>query len=46
MQQLGISPGQWLLKQKLDAARSLLEDTSLPVETIASRVGLSSALNL
>jgi AraC family transcriptional activator FtrA len=46
MQQLGISPGQWLLNQRLDAARSLLEETNLPVEAIASRVGLSSAVNL
>lgn len=44
--QLGTSPGQWLLGQRLDAARSLLERTDLPVETIATRVGLSSAVNL
>ncbi|MFG2291915.1 helix-turn-helix domain-containing protein [Streptomyces sp. NPDC048603] len=44
--QLGTSPGQWLLGQRLDAARSLLEQTGLPVETIATRVGLSSAVNL
>lgn len=44
--QLGTSPGQWLLRQRLDAARSLLERTDLPVETIAARVGLSSAVNL
>ncbi|WOX19986.1 GlxA family transcriptional regulator [Streptomyces solicathayae] len=45
-EQLGISPGQWLLAQRLDAARTLLEQTDLPVEVIATRVGLSSALNL
>ncbi|MGW6056742.1 GlxA family transcriptional regulator [Streptomyces sp. NPDC055189] len=44
--QLGTSPGQWLLAQRLDAARALLEQTDLPVETIAHRVGLASALNL
>ncbi|MBD0741016.1 GlxA family transcriptional regulator [Streptomyces sp. CBMA152] len=44
--QLGTSPGQWLLRQRLDAARVLLEQTDLPVEAIATRVGLASAVNL
>jgi AraC family transcriptional activator FtrA len=44
--QLGVSPGQWLLTQRIDAARALLEQTDLPVETIATRVGLASATNL
>ncbi|HEY1642775.1 MAG TPA: helix-turn-helix domain-containing protein [Streptosporangiaceae bacterium] len=44
--QLGISPGQWLLRQRLDAARALLEETDLPVDAIASRTGLTSAANL
>ncbi|MFF1696466.1 GlxA family transcriptional regulator [Streptomyces sp. NPDC058257] len=46
VEQLGTGPGQWLLGQRLDAARALLEQTDLPVETIATRVGLSSAVNL
>ncbi|MGW4049897.1 GlxA family transcriptional regulator [Streptomyces sp. NPDC004779] len=45
-EQLGISPGQWLLGRRLDAARILLEQTDLPVEAIAARVGLASAVNL
>ncbi|MEV7403060.1 helix-turn-helix domain-containing protein [Streptomyces sp. NPDC091267] len=45
-EQLGISPGQWLLHQRIAAARALLEETELPVEAIAARVGLSSAVNL
>jgi AraC family transcriptional activator FtrA len=45
-EQLGVSPGQWLLNQRLDAARVLLEQTDLPVEAIAARVGLASAVNL
>ena len=45
-EQLGTSPGQWLLSQRLDAARTLLEQTDLPVEAIATRVGLASAVNL
>ncbi|WP_367048435.1 helix-turn-helix domain-containing protein [Streptomyces sp. Je 1-332] len=45
-EQLGTSPGQWLLGQRLDGARVLLEQTDLPVEAIANRVGLTSAVNL
>ena len=45
-EQLGTSPGQWLLTQRLDATRVLLEQTDLPVEAIATRVGLTSAVNL
>ncbi|MEU2747407.1 helix-turn-helix domain-containing protein [Streptomyces collinus] len=44
--QLGVSPGRWLLQQRVAAARALLEETDLPVETVAQRVGLSSATNL
>ncbi|MFF1925920.1 helix-turn-helix domain-containing protein [Streptomyces sp. NPDC058221] len=44
--QLGVSPGRWLLQQRVTAARALLEATDLPVETIAVRVGLYSAANL
>ncbi|MFF1614556.1 helix-turn-helix domain-containing protein [Amycolatopsis sp. NPDC058278] len=45
-EQLGTSPGQWLLGRRLDATRVLLEQTNLPVEAIATRVGLASAVNL
>ncbi|MFD0854336.1 helix-turn-helix domain-containing protein, partial [Actinomadura adrarensis] len=36
----------WLLARRIDAARVLLEETDLPVEAIATRVGLASAVNL
>ncbi len=45
-EQLGISPGRWLLDRRIAGTRALLEETDLPVETIAQRVGLSSAVNL
>ncbi|MGK5550780.1 GlxA family transcriptional regulator [Actinomadura kijaniata] len=44
--QLGTSPGQWLLAQRIAAAQDLLESSDLPLEAIAHRVGLSSATNL
>ncbi|CAM3282642.1 GlxA family transcriptional regulator [Stackebrandtia soli] len=43
---LGVGPGQWLLRRRIDAARVLLEHTPLPVDVVARRVGLSSATNL
>jgi AraC family transcriptional activator FtrA len=42
----GTSPGGWLLSRRVAEARALLEHTDLPVEAIAARVGLSSAVNL
>ncbi|RJL21746.1 GlxA family transcriptional regulator [Bailinhaonella thermotolerans] len=45
-EQLGVSPGRWLLERRLAHARALLEETDLPVETVARRSGLSSAVNL
>ncbi|MBB4920371.1 GlxA family transcriptional regulator [Streptosporangium saharense] len=45
-EQLGVPPARWLLERRLAATRAMLEETDLPVETIATRVGLSSAVNL
>ncbi|MEU6010583.1 helix-turn-helix domain-containing protein [Streptomyces sp. NPDC047453] len=45
-EQVGTLPGRWLLHQRVMAARILLEDTDLPVEAIAAKVGLCSATNL
>ncbi len=44
--QLGMSPGAWLLSRRVAEARTLLEDTELSVDAIADRVGLTSAVNL
>lgn len=44
--QLGTSPGAWLLSRRVAEARTLLEQTDLPIETIATRVGLASPVNL
>ncbi|GAA1563866.1 helix-turn-helix domain-containing protein [Actinomadura kijaniata] len=44
--QLGTSPGRWLLARRIAAAQELLESSDLPLEAVAHRVGLSSATNL
>ncbi|ONI78213.1 AraC family transcriptional regulator [Kribbella sp. ALI-6-A] len=45
-EQLGTTPGQWILARRIARTRELLETTDLPVDTIATQVGLSSAVNL
>ncbi|EMD25914.1 Transcriptional regulator, AraC family [Amycolatopsis azurea DSM 43854] len=45
-ERLGTTPGAWLLTRRVTEARTLLEETGLPVEVIATRVGLTSAVNL
>ncbi|TDW22028.1 GlxA family transcriptional regulator [Kribbella kalugense] len=40
------SPLQWLLQQRVDRARELLETTTLPVERVAHLSGLNSAESL
>ncbi|MEU6431776.1 helix-turn-helix domain-containing protein [Microbispora sp. NPDC046973] len=45
-EQLGTSPGQWLLAQRIATARDLLESSDLPLDAVARRAGLSSATNL
>jgi transcriptional regulator GlxA family with amidase domain len=45
-EEVGDSPLQWLSRQRLERARELLEDTDLPVETVASRAGFGTAASL
>ena len=45
-EQLGTGPGGWLLSRRVAQARHLLEESDLPVDAIAARVGLGSAVNL
>lgn len=44
--ELGVTPGRWLLTQRLDRARALLESGDHTVDAVARMVGLSSASNL
>ena len=42
----GASPLHWLLRQRLLAARQLLEESDLPVARVAERCGMGSAVSL
>jgi AraC family transcriptional activator FtrA len=42
----GTTPGQWLLSQRLNRARELLESTTLPIDQVSAHSGLGSAANL
>ncbi|MFC8730992.1 GlxA family transcriptional regulator [Luteimicrobium sp. NPDC057192] len=44
--EVGVSPAQWLTRQRLERARWLLESSGLPVEQVASAVGLGSPMAL
>jgi len=39
----GVTPAQWLIAQRIDRARTLLETSDLPVERIATESGFGSA---
>jgi transcriptional regulator GlxA family with amidase domain len=45
-EETGASPAQWLLRQRIDHARVLLETTDLSVDQVAKRAGLGSATSL
>jgi transcriptional regulator GlxA family with amidase domain len=42
----GVTPHQWLLRQRVTLAQRLLETTDLPVDRVAEDCGLGSATNL
>jgi AraC family transcriptional regulator, transcriptional activator FtrA len=44
--ELGTTPGRWLLTQRVDRAKALLEAGDHTVDAVARMVGLSSASNL
>jgi transcriptional regulator GlxA family with amidase domain len=45
-EETGISPAQWLVRQRIEEARRLLEATDLPVDQVAERAGLGTAASL
>jgi transcriptional regulator GlxA family with amidase domain len=42
----GISPGQWLIRQRVSRARELLEATDLTIDQVAARSGFATAASL
>jgi AraC family transcriptional regulator, transcriptional activator FtrA len=42
----GTTPYQWLLRQRVQLARRLLETTDLPIDAVAEQSGFSTAANL
>jgi transcriptional regulator GlxA family with amidase domain len=44
--EVGMSPGRWLIQQRVARARELLESSDLPIEQIAGRVGFATAASL
>jgi transcriptional regulator GlxA family with amidase domain len=44
--EVGMSPGRWLIQQRVSRARHLLESTDLAVDEIAGRVGFAGGTSL
>lgn len=44
--EVGMSPGQWLVRQRVERARELLESTQLPVDEIARQCGFGTGASL
>ncbi|WP_320778378.1 GlxA family transcriptional regulator [Streptomyces sp. CRN 30] len=44
--EVGVSPGRWLVQQRIVRARHLLESSDLPVDQIAGRVGFATGASL
>ncbi|MFJ6085004.1 GlxA family transcriptional regulator [Streptomyces sp. NPDC092369] len=42
----GVTPRQWLIKQRLDRARQLLETSTMSVDQIATDIGFATAASL
>lgn len=45
-EEVGMSPGRWLIQQRVDRARHLLESTDLAVDEIAGQVGFAGGTSL
>ncbi|KOV87102.1 MULTISPECIES: GlxA family transcriptional regulator [unclassified Streptomyces] len=44
--EVGVSPGRWLIQQRVARARQLLEASDLPVDRIATEVGFATGTSL
>lgn len=45
-QEVGMAPWQWLVQQRTERARELLEDTDLPIDRVAEQAGFGTAASL
>ncbi|MFG2596102.1 GlxA family transcriptional regulator [Streptomyces sp. NPDC048462] len=45
-EEVGMSPGRWLIQQRVARARQLLESTDLPVDDVAAHVGFGTGTSL
>lgn len=45
-EEVGMSPGRWLIQQRIDRAQHLLESTDLAVDDIAVQVGFAGGTSL
>jgi transcriptional regulator GlxA family with amidase domain len=45
-EEVGLSPGRWLIQQRVARARHLLESSDLPVDRIAAQVGFATSASL
>ena len=45
-EETGLSPGRWLLRERIEHARRLLESTELPIDRVAAQCGLGSGASL
>jgi AraC family transcriptional regulator, transcriptional activator FtrA len=43
---VGVTPHQWVLRQRVQYAQRLLETSDLPIDQVANRSGLGSATNM
>ncbi|WP_345378252.1 GlxA family transcriptional regulator [Pseudonocardia yuanmonensis] len=41
--EMGTSPGQWLVRQRVERACALLEESDLPIDDVAERAGFGTA---
>ncbi|MBN6040434.1 GlxA family transcriptional regulator [Amycolatopsis sp. 195334CR] len=44
--EVGMSPGRWIIQQRVARARHLLESSELPVDEIATQVGFATGISL
>ncbi|WP_344275187.1 GlxA family transcriptional regulator [Streptomyces hebeiensis] len=45
-EEMGLSPAQWLIRQRVERARQLLEESDLPVDRVAANSGFGTAVSL